>query len=55
MTKKGKNDRLIWQNIWNLKNLLQIIAGSGMAVLAMKGFMMPNHFLDGGVRRICLL
>jgi len=55
MTKKGKNDKLIWQNIWNAKNLLQIIAGSGMAVLAMKGFMMPNRFLDGGVTGISLL
>lgn len=55
MTRKGKNDRLIWQNIWNFKNLLQIIIGSGMAVLAMKGFMMPNRFLDGGVTGISLL
>ena len=55
MTRKGKTDRLIWQNIWNFKNLLQIIVGSGMAVLAMKGFMMPNRFLDGGVTGISLL
>lgn len=55
MTRKGNNDRLIWQNIWNLKNFLQIFAGSGMAVLAMKGFMMPNRFLDGGVTGISLL
>ena len=55
MTKKDKSDALIWEKVWNLKNLLQIVLGAGMAVFAMKGFMIPNRFMDGGVTGISLL
>lgn len=55
MTKKHKNDQINWANVWNLKNLLQILVGSGMAVFAMNGFMIPNQFMDGGVTGISLL
>jgi uncharacterized membrane-anchored protein YitT (DUF2179 family) len=55
MTKKDKNDRINWNNVWNLKSLLQIIVGAGMAVFAMKGFMIPNQFMDGGVTGISIL
>jgi uncharacterized membrane-anchored protein YitT (DUF2179 family) len=55
MTKKHQSDLIQWKNIWNLKNLLQILIGSGMAVFAMKGFMIPNQFMDGGVTGISIL
>ena len=55
MTKKYKTDRVNWKNVWNLKNLLFILAGAGLAVLAMKGFMIPNRFLDGGITGISIL
>ncbi len=55
MTKKYKTDRVNWTNVWNLKNLLFISAGAGLAVLAMKGFMIPNRFLDGGITGISIL
>lgn len=55
MTKKYKRDRVNWKNVWNLKNLLFILAGAGLAVLAMKGFMIPNRFLDGGITGISIL
>lgn len=55
MTKKDKNDSINWNNVWNLKSLLQIIVGAGMAVFAMKGFMIPNQFMDGGVTGISIL
>jgi len=38
-----------------MKNLLQIFVGSAMAVFAMKGFMIPNQFMDGGVTGISIL
>lgn len=55
MTKKYKSDRIDWKHVWSIKNLLHIIAGSGLAVLAMKGFMIPNRFLDGGMTGIAIL
>ncbi len=55
MTKKYANDSIHWRNIWNIKNLLQIMLGSSMAVFAMKGFMIPNQFMDGGVTGISIL
>ncbi len=55
MTKKNKADIINWKYVWNVKNLLQIIVGAGMAVFAMKGFMIPNQFMDGGVTGISIL
>lgn len=55
MAKKFKNDRIDWKLVWNFKNFLFIFCGCGLAVLAMKGFMIPNRFLDGGVTGISIL
>ena len=55
MTKKDKNETLNWEKVWNLKSLIQIIAGTGLVIFAMKGFMIPNQFMDGGVTGISLL
>lgn len=55
MSKKYKTDKVDWKHVWSIKNLLHIIVGSGLAVLAMKGFMIPNKFLDGGVTGISIL
>ena len=55
MAKKYKTDRIDWKHVWNLKHLLFILCGTGLAVLAMKGFMIPNRFLDGGVTGIAIL
>ena len=55
MPKKYKNDRIDWKHVFNIKSILYIILGTGLAVLAMKGFMIPNRFLDGGVTGISIL
>ncbi|MDO9258069.1 MAG: YitT family protein, partial [Bacteroidales bacterium] len=55
MGKKYKSDFVNWDNVLNPKSLLQIFIGSGMAVFAMKGFMIPNQFMDGGVTGISIL
>jgi uncharacterized membrane-anchored protein YitT (DUF2179 family) len=55
MIKKYKSDRIEWQSVWNLKNLLHLALGTGLAVLAMKGFMIPNRFMDGGITGISIL
>ena len=55
MNHKYKSDSVEWRNVWNLKNLLHIVLGAGLAVLAMKGFMIPNRFMDGGITGISIL
>jgi uncharacterized membrane-anchored protein YitT (DUF2179 family) len=55
MIKKYKSDHIEWQSVWNLKNLLHLALGTGLAVLAMKGFMIPNRFMDGGITGISIL
>lgn len=39
----------------NLKSLIFIIAGISMATIGLKGFLLPNDFLDGGVTGISLM
>jgi uncharacterized membrane-anchored protein YitT (DUF2179 family) len=55
MSNKFKSDSIEWEKVWNIKNLLLIMVGICLAVLAMKGFMIPNHFLDGGITGISIL
>lgn len=49
------NSQIDWKTIFNPRNLLLLVMGSGLAVLAMKGFMIPNHFLDGGITGVSIL
>ena len=55
MKKKYKSDTIEWKNVLNLNNFLQIVVGTSLAVLAMKGFMIPNKFMDGGITGISIL
>ena len=53
--KKYKSDHVDWKHVFSFKNFLHILLGSALAVLAMKGFMIPNKFMDGGVTGISIL
>ncbi len=55
MTTKYKSDSIDWKSVWDIKNLLLIVLGTGLAVLAMKGFMIPNRLMDGGITGISIL
>jgi uncharacterized membrane-anchored protein YitT (DUF2179 family) len=55
MKPKHKTDNVDWKMVTTPKNILLILIGTGLAVLAMKGFMIPNKFLDGGVIGISIL
>ncbi len=55
MVKQYKSDSVDWKKVWNPKNLLLILMGTSLAVLAMKGFMIPNRFMDGGITGISIL
>src|ERR1700759_5205654 len=52
---KYKEEGVDWQKVFNGKNFLQIAVGTCLSVLAMKGFMIPNRFLDGGITGISIL
>jgi uncharacterized membrane-anchored protein YitT (DUF2179 family) len=52
---KHKTDIVDWKKVLNIKNILLILIGTSLAVLAMKGFMIPNRFLDGGITGISIL
>ncbi len=50
-----KNDAIEWSTVFNPKNLILTALGVLLAVFALQGFMVPNHFLDGGVTGISIL
>jgi hypothetical protein len=52
---KHKTDRIDWKKIFSIKNLFQTLVGCSLAVLAMRGFLIPNKFLDGGITGISIL
>jgi uncharacterized membrane-anchored protein YitT (DUF2179 family) len=55
MTKNYRSEGIEWRNVLNFKTIMLVILGTGLAVLAMKGFMIPNKFLDGGITGISIL
>jgi len=55
MAKKHRSDTINWHQVWNFTNLMEILFGCFMATFAMKGFMIPNRFMDGGITGISLL
>lgn len=55
MATKTKTDAIRWASVFNLKNILHLVLGTGLAILAMKGFMIPNRFMDGGITGISIL
>jgi uncharacterized membrane-anchored protein YitT (DUF2179 family) len=44
-----------FRDIYTFKTFLLMLIGVSMAIFALKGFMIPNRFLDGGVTGIALL
>ena len=50
-----KDNHINWNQVLSIKSILFTIVGVALAVIALKGFMIPNHFLDGGVTGISIL
>ena len=48
-------DKIDWKSILSISSLIYTLAGVSCAVVALRGFMIPNHFLDGGVTGISIL
>jgi uncharacterized membrane-anchored protein YitT (DUF2179 family) len=51
----SNSQKIQWNEVFNPKALLYSIIGAALCTLALKGFMIPNHFLDGGVIGISIL
>lgn len=51
----SKSDTINWRSIFSLQSIVYTILGVFIAVIALKGFMLPNNFLDGGVTAISIL
>lgn len=49
------SEPLNWSTIFSFRSLLLKLIGVVCAVVAIKGFMIPNHFLDGGLLGISIL
>ena len=49
MIKQYDSDAIDWNKVFSAKNLFLTVFGVALAVLAMKGFMIPNRFMDGGI------
>ena len=50
-----KKNRINWRSIYSLHSISYTIFGVISAMIALEGFMLPNHFLDGGVTGISIL
>lgn len=51
----NKNNPIDWQEVLGLKNIFLTVVGVSCAVFAIKGFMIPNHLMDGGVTGVSIL
>lgn len=49
------HQKINWKSIFSFSSIAYTIIGVVLAVIALKGFMIPNHFLDGGVTGISIL
>lgn len=49
------NDKLDWNNIFSIRSIVFTLLGVVCGTVAIKGFMIPNHFLDGGITGISIL
>lgn len=52
---KRKADPVEWKKVFHVRNLFQTLLGCALVVLAMRGFLIPNKFMDGGVTGISIL
>ncbi len=53
--KFGLSNEIDWKSIFSLQSITYTVLGLFIAIVALKGFMIPNSFLDGGVTAISIL
>ena len=50
-----KSDRINWRSIFSFTSIVYSVCGVLSAMIALEGFMLPNHFLDGGITGISIV
>lgn len=50
-----QSDKINWRSLFSFTSITYSILGVFSAMLALEAFMLPNHFLDGGVTGISIL
>lgn len=48
-------DHINWKSIFSIRSIVTTTLGIFISVVALKGFMIPNNFLDGGVTAVSIL
>jgi len=48
-------DTINWKDIFSPSSMLFTVLGVLCAIIALEGFMIPNHFIDGGITGISIL
>lgn len=48
-------ERINWKHLFSIRNVCFILLGVLSATIALKGFMIPNRFLDGGIIGLSIL
>ena len=51
----NKVNQIDWNSIFSLRSIVYTLSGLFIAAVALKGFMIPNSFLDGGVTAVSVL
>lgn len=51
----SSSETINWKSIFSLSSITYTVLGVLSALVALQGFMIPNHFLDGGVTGISIL
>lgn len=51
----NKRNRINWRSIFSFSSIVYSVLGVMSAMIALEGFMLPNHFLDGGVTGISIV
>lgn len=55
MKVKHPVDKTWWKSLYTPRSFMLMLTGVALAIFALKGFILPNDFLDGGVTGISLL
>ncbi|MFC3811781.1 YitT family protein [Lacihabitans lacunae] len=50
-----QKESINWAQVFSTKSIIFTIIGTFCAAIAIKGFMLPNHFIDGGITGISIL
>jgi uncharacterized membrane-anchored protein YitT (DUF2179 family) len=48
-------NQIHWNELFSMSTIVYTVSGVVCAAIALKGFMIPNHYLDGGVTGISIL